>query len=727
MSTNFFRLDGVQDTLVLYSEHSKLPRLLYWGSALPLKMDLAAMAMAAQRPVPHGGLDQEEEVSWLPEPGRGFTDVPGLIAQRGSCGLYTQLHIGVAKPSAHGWEFECADTLARITLVLSIDMDPANGVVSAHSSLTNQGDDDLQIDWLASFTLPVSEFLQHRLSMGGRWSDEFRLTREAIGSAGWLQESRLGRTSHHAFPGLMLSTCAARADHGEVWAGQLAWSGNHRTLLQRCRLGGIQWQMGELLLPGEVNLAPQETYTTPVAHFARSRDGFRDLSRRWHHFVRSQVLPRQHTSTTRPVQFSTWEATYFDHDAPRLRALADAAAEVGVERFVLDDGWFVGRHDDRAGLGDWVPCPQRYPQGLRPLAEHCQSLGMEFGLWVEPESVNANSNLYRTHPEWVLGIADLQQPLGRHQYVLNLGLPDVRDYLFESLDRILRSTPIHFLKWDMNRDMTHAAGVDGRAGVRAHVLGLYALIDQLRIAHPGLQIETCASGGARTDLAILRRTDRVWVSDCNDPFARQRIQHGFLLFYPPELMGAHVGDAHSHTNGRTATIALRTLSALFGHMGIEANLLNMRAEDLEFLRTALRVYKEHRAWIHQGLVSSVDHPDPHIHIVSAVADDLGKALLSVVGLETTNTAVVAPVRLRGLDPEANYRVHIHPHWPARAAAGKSASAFHQGATVTLSGVVLAEHGLQIPVLAVGDSLLIELQRDVEVPIGLKRQVTLTQQ
>jgi alpha-galactosidase len=290
-------------------------------------------------------------------------------------------------------------------------------------------------------------------------------------------------------------------------------------------------------------------------------------------------------------------------------------------------------------------------------------------------------------------------------------MPEVRNHLFETLDRLLRSAPIGFLKWDMNRDMTHAVGIEGRAGVREHVLGLYALIDQLRVAHPDLQIETCASGGARTDLAILRRTNRVWVSDCNDPIARQRIQHGFLLFYPSELMGAHVGDAHSHTNGRTASIALRTLSALFGHMGIEANLLNMPGDELDFLRISLQVYKENRGWIHQGIVASVNHPDPQVHIVSAIAKDQGKALLSVVALEATSTAVVAPVRLCGLDDEAVYRVRIHPHWPARATAGKSCSAFHRGTTVAITGVVLAEHGLQIPVLTVGDCLLIELLRN----------------
>ena len=711
MATNFYRLDGLHDTLVLHSENDRLPRLLYWGPVLPQSTCLASLAMAAQRPIPHGGLDQEEVVSWLPEPGRGFTDAPGLDLRRAARGLYTQLRIVEAGRVAQGWVINCADDQAQVHIVLRISMDPTTGVLSAGCDIENCGEDELQVEWLASITLSVPENLKQRHSIGGRWSDEFRVASEPIGSAGWLQESRVGRPSHHAFPGILLATRDVQQDRGEAWAGQLAWSGNHRTLLQRRRLGGLQWQMGELLLPGEVCLAPQETYSTPVAHLARSSSGLRDLSWRWHQFVRGQIVPSNNAPIARPVQFSTWEATYFDHDATRLHDLVDAAAQVGVERFVLDDGWFVGRHDDRAGLGDWTPCPLRYPSGLGPLAEHCQRLGMEFGLWVEPEGISADSDLYRTHPEWVLGIADMPQPLGRHQYVLNLGLPEARTYLFESLDRLLRSTSIHFLKWDMNRDMTHAVGIDGRAGVREHVLGLYALIDELHAGHPGLQIETCASGGARTDLAILRRTNRVWVSDCNDPIARQRIQHGFLLFYPSELMGAHVGDARSHTNGRTTSIALRTLSALFGHMGIEANLLNMPADELDFLRIALQVYKEHRDWIHQGMVASVDHPDPQVHIVSAIANDLGKALMSIVALETTSTAVVSPVRLRGLDAEAVYRVRIHPHWPARATAGKTSSTFHQGTTVALSGLVLAEHGLQIPVLAVGDCLLIELLRN----------------
>lgn len=711
-TTNFYRLDGVHDTLVLQSESARLPRLLYWGRSLPIDTDLHALAVVAQRPVPHGGLDQEEEVSLLPEPGRGFTDSPGLIVRRGEHNVYTQLHITKSTALTHGWDLECVDNVAKIKVVLGIRIEPNTGVISAGTRLTNLGDVNIQVDWLASFTLSVPEFLQYRQSIGGRWSNEFRVTTEPIGSASWVQESRVGRTSHHAFPGLLLTSACVGSEQGEVWSGQLAWSGNHRTLLQRCRLGGLQWQMGELLLPGEVVLAPEEVYVTPQAHLARSNTGLRGLSERWHGFTRAQVLPPSSRKLRRPVQFSTWEATYFDHHPVRLHALADAAAAVGAERFVLDDGWFLGRHDDRAGLGDWVPCPERYPDGLRPLAEYCRGLGMQFGLWVEPESVNANSNLYRAHPEWVLGSPELPQPLGRHQYVLNLGLPAVRAYLFESLDRLLRSAPIHFLKWDMNRDMTHAIGGDGRAGAREHVLGLYALIDQLRLAYPDLQIESCASGGARADLAILRRCDRVWVSDCNDPITRQRIQEGFLLFFPPELMGAHVGDACSHTNGRTTSIALRTLSALFGHMGIEADLLSMPESDLQFLQTALQIYKQHRTWVHQGFVAQVYHPDPHIRSIGAIANDLSKALLSIVATENTSTAVAAPLRMCGLARETMYRVRLHPHWPARPNAGKASSDFHRGACATLSGLALAEHGLQIPILEVGDCLLIELLSDV---------------
>jgi alpha-galactosidase len=704
----FHRFDSDDQTLVLMTPQARMPQLLYWGEALPQACDLAALARAVEPALPHGGLDVAETVSWLPEPGRGFTDAPGLALRRGERHLYTQFSLHETVREGDTCVFDLSDAGAGLGLRLALSLHAGSGVFSAACSLTNLGSDELAVDKLITMALPIPRHLSERLSLGGRWAGEFQLSREAVGSAAWLQESRVGRSSHHAFPGLVVMEPGTHATQGEAWSVQLAWSGNHHLLLQNRRLGGLQLQAGELLLPGELTLKPGETCDSPTLHLARSGQGLRALSLRWHRFVRAAVLPA--STGPRRVHFNTWEATYFDHDAERLRALAERAAELGVERFILDDGWFVGRHDDRAGLGDWLPCPQRYPEGLAPLAKHCQSLGMEFGLWVEPEGVNRASELFHAHPEWLLGVPALEQPLGRHQYVLNLGLAVVRDYLFGRLAALLRSAPIGFLKWDMNRDMTHAAGPTGRAGAREHVRGLYRLTDDLRHAFPELEIETCASGGARADLGILRRTTRVWVSDCNDPLERQRIQRGFLTFLPPELMGAHVGDARSHTTGRIADMPVRTLNALFGHFGVEANVLQLTAEEASHLRSAITVYKTERDWLHNAAVTPINHPDTALHVTLALAADGSQALVSVVAVDQPRDAMLATLRLPGLLPETDYRVSLHPLWLPSPATGKTVTALQADAEpLTLPGRALQSCGLALPILQAGAGLLVRIQ------------------
>lgn len=709
MSDSFHRIDGDGQTLVLMAPAGTMPRLLYWGESLPEGTDLAALAQAWEPAIPHGGLDVAEVVSWMPEPGRGFTDCPGWTLRRGERYLYTQLLLLQARRMDAGWKFELQDVNCGVRLELRVTLCCATGVVSAASTLVNLGPDTLTVDTMATITLPVPAHLQERQSMGGRWADEFRATREPLGSAAWLQESRVGRTSHHAFPGLTLMTRGADAFQGEAWSVQIAWSGNHRLLLQRCRLGGSQLQAGELLLPGELSLQTGQSHTTPTVHLARSNRGLRELSLRWHRFVRRHVTPL--LRGPRLVQFNTWEATYFNHEPSRLASLARTAAGLGVERFVLDDGWFVGRTNDRAGLGDWQPCPQRYPHGLAPLAHLCESLGMTFGLWVEPEGLSPNSELFRQHPDWALAVAGLEQPLGRHQLVLNLGLPEAREHLLERLNFLLQSAPITFLKWDMNRDMTHAAGADGRTGVRAHVAGLYQLLDDLRKRFPGLEIETCASGGGRADLGILQRTHRVWTSDCNDPIERQRIQRGFLHFLPPELMGAHVGDARSHTTGRVATMALRTLSALFGHFGIEADLLSLSEDDLSRLKDAVAFHKAQRPWLQQAEVTSIDHSDPAISAVWAQSQDGSCGLLGVVATDRLASAIPAPLRLPGLRPERFYEVSVQPPWSGPERLGKRAGPLHDpGARLTLPGTALSHAGISLPLLSPGSGALWRVQR-----------------
>ena len=262
---------------------------------------------------------------------------------------------------------------------------------------------------------------------------------------------------------------------------------------------------------------------------------------------------------------------YFDHETEKLKALADAAADLGIERFVLDDGWFGSRRDDTKGLGDWWVSENVYPDGLTPLISHVIGLGMEFGIWVEPEMVNPDSDVFRAHPDWALVSAGYEPVLGRQQLVLDLGNPAAFAFIEEHLDGLLRDHDIAYVKWDMNRDHIQGSGRDGAAGTHAQTLALYRLLDELRAKHPTVEFESCASGGARIDHEILRRTERVWTSDCNDALERQTIQRGASMLIPPEVMGAHIGPTRSHTTGRTHSLSFRAATAMFGHLGVEWN------------------------------------------------------------------------------------------------------------------------------------------------------------
>lgn len=411
MGTSYHRLDDLDQTQIWVAPEGGMPQLLYWGDPLPADCDLAVLEQALRPALPHGALDVSEPVSWLPEPGCGFTDAPGLALRRGARHLYTRFRLEAAQQTAQGWTFRMRDPDAALALLLHIELHAGSGVLSAHCRLSNEGEDALSVDALASLALAVPGRLRERLSFTGRWAAEFQAVREPVGRAGWMQESRVGRTSHHAYPGIVLMERGTHATQGEAWSLQLAWSGNHRLLVQAMRTGGLQVQAAGLLLPGEVTLQPGASCTSPTVHLCRSPAGLRLLSLRWQRFVRARVLPPPRGP--RRVQFNSWEAAYFDHDCQRMQALARRVAVLGVERFVLDDGWFTDRRDDRRGLGNWEPCPERYPQGLAPLAACCAALGMQFGLWVEPEGVSPDSALHRDHPDWILGVPGLQQPLGR--------------------------------------------------------------------------------------------------------------------------------------------------------------------------------------------------------------------------------------------------------------------------------------------------------------------------
>ena len=411
----------------------------------------------------------------------------------------------------------------------------------------------------------------------------------------------------------------------------------------------------------------------------------------------------------RPVHYNTWEAVYFDHGIDKLKAIASKAAEIGVERFVLDDGWFGSRRDDRAGLGDWVVSDAVYPQGLKPLIDHVTGLGMEMGIWFEPEMVNPDSDLYRAHPDWVLGIDGVEQIPFRHQYGLDISRPEVADHLFARIDAILADHDIGYVKWDMNRDLNHPGDWMGRPRAHAQVRALWALIDRIRAAHPAVEIESCSSGGARADYGILARTDRVWTSDSNDALDRQSIQRGASFFLPLEVMGAHVGPGRCHQTGRSLSMGMRAGTALMGHMGIELNLLTEPDRQLEQLKRAVAIYKTHRELLHTGDFHRLETPD-YLNVVGVVSADRREALYSVAFLKGHASSLPDRVHLPGLDGARRYRVRVV--WPTTWRSIMKPSVVETmdlaGAGHGVSGAALERIGLQLPLTLPETVLLFHL-------------------
>ena len=441
------------------------------------------------RPLPPNTLDGDPALSVLPTHGLGWFAQPALLGCRSDGSDWAQqFELVEAEQTGSDLRLTLRDGVAKLSITLTYRIDAASDVLTSSAEIENQGDTPFRLDWLAAATVSLPPEAEQVIGFAGRWTLEFQQSREELGAATWRRESRRGRNSHDNFPAVIVGNTLAD-DVGPVWGAHLAWSGNHTMLIEPLTDGRRQLQLGEWFAPGEVVLAPGERYQTPEAHLSFSAVGLNGLSTNFHRFIRGSVLRWPGgRMTPRPVHLNSWEAVYFNHDLEGLKALASAGAEVGVERFVLDDGWFHRRDDDKAALGDWWPDARKYPHGLKPLIDHVRSLGLQFGLWVEPEMVNPDSELYRAHPDWALQMAGRAMVLGRNQLVLDLSRDEVVQYLFDKLDALLTEHPIAYLKWDMNRDLATAAlGAGLRAGgaaYRQHNLALYHLLARVRADRP---------------------------------------------------------------------------------------------------------------------------------------------------------------------------------------------------------------------------------------------------
>ncbi len=709
--------------------------VIHWGADLGSTLpDLAILG----EPIPHSAVDANVPATLIPQGSSAWRGRPGLRGQRiadGVPGLDFSLRLRVADVQADASSASAAassaagasavivqkDPDAGITVTSKLTLHPG-GLLELRHTAVNDGTSPFQLDELAT-VLPVGPDAVELLDLTGRWCRERHPQRRTVQQGTWVRTGRHGRTGHDSSLLFAAGTAGFGNRHGKVWATHLAWSGDHEQFADTVADGRTMIGGSELLGPAEVVLQPGEGYTTPALFAAYSDRGLDGISEAFYSWFRSRphhVLPAASTGLPagkpRPVVLNTWEAVYFDHRLDTLIELAESAAELGVERFVLDDGWFRGRRDDHAGLGDWYVDETLWPDGLTPLIEAVNSHGMEFGLWVEPEMINLDSDVARAHPDWIVGPAALSHKDGgrlplewRHQHIIDLVNPAAWQYVFERIDTLLGENNIKYLKWDQNRDLSEH-GHAGRASVHAQTLAAYRLFDELRKAHPGVEIESCSSGGARVDLGILERTDRIWGSDCNDALERQTIQRWTGVVVPPELVGGHIGPTTSHTTARTHDLSFRAITALFGHFGMEWDVRQVQGAEREELKRFIGLYKEHRGLIHSGRMVRADVPDDSLMLHGVVSDDGGSALFAVVSTRTSFAEQPGRVAIPGLDPGRSYTVQAIFPAPGDADYARTFTQVQPPAWLPsgaeASGRFLAEVGLPMPVLNPEHALLL---------------------
>ncbi|MFD7307416.1 alpha-galactosidase [Promicromonospora sp. NPDC059942] len=719
------RAAGVSLVLDLAGE---MPRVLHWGEDLgDVGPDgVAALRESAVTARVANSPEAPRALTLLPVERDTWSGLPGLEGHRAGTATTPRpelvgTRVEVPADGVGGTvRLDVREPVADLVLAAEVELE-ATGVLRVRWTVTAGPDGaDADVYDLSHVValLPLPARATEVLDFSGRWSRERQPQRLPLVDGTHLREVRRGKPGLDSPYLVAVGTPGFAHRSGEVWAAHVAWSGDQRWIVQRLSegagahaavLGG-----GELLRPGEVRLAPGESYAAPDVLFAWSDAGLDGLADRFHRRTRAR-RPRR---APQPLVLNTWEAVYFDHDLGRLGELVDRAARVGVERIVLDDGWFRGRRDDTAGLGDWQIEADVWPDGLDPFVARVREAGMEFGLWFEPEMVNLDSDLARLHPEWLLAPSAGVGPSFRNQYVLDVAHPDAYAYLLESISKLVERYEIAYIKWDHNREL-HEAVVRGgaagdRPGVRRQTLALYALLDELHLRHPGLEIESCASGGGRIDLGILDRTERVWTSDCNDPVERQQIQLWSELLLPPELLGSHVGASRAHTTNRVTDLSFRLVTAAFAAPGIEWDITGCTEDEMERLTSWAAFVTSRRDLLHGGVRVHADLADEQTLLHGTVAEDGARALFAWVRLATSAGPQTARVPFPGLDRDRDYVVRVpdafgpaamHGQEPAWIARARGAEGFR------VSGALLAGAGLTLPVLHPASGMVLELTAD----------------
>jgi alpha-galactosidase len=684
-------------SVVVDLREGRLPRILHWGAELgePDAAELVALADALRPDAGDSAVTLPQPVPVVTQLAEGWLGRPGIAGSRAGtrfAPLFADARstIETAADGTARLRTVARDEVSALELAIDLEVTPS-GLVRVAAELRNDGDDEYRVDAL-ELGLPIPDRATELLDLTGRWSRERVPQRHPLPVGTWLRESRGGKPGLDHTVVLMAGEPGFGFRRGQVWGVHLGWSGSQALAAELMPSGVRQLRGGELLLPSELVLAAGDTYRTPWL-WGSWGEGLDQLAGRFHRMLRARP---EHPSAPRPVLVNTWEAVYFDQDPATILALAERSAEVGAERFVVDDGWFTGRRSDRSSLGDWTVDETIWPEGLDPLAARVHELGMQFGLWFEPEMVNLDSELAHAHPEWVFDAGHGPGISSRYQHVLDLTHPEAYELVLGRIRELVARLGIDFIKWDHNRFLTDAGHTPtGAPAVRGQTLAAYRMMDALRAEFPGLEIESCASGGGRIDLGVLERTDRVWPSDCNDPLERVGVQRWTELLLPPELLGTHIGAEHSHTTGRTAPLSFRAAVAFEGNLGVELDLTTLDAATTADVAGWIALHQRLRGLLHTGDVVHGD-TEESVQLDGVVATDGGEAVFRFTQITRPATWPPGRLRLPGLDPTRRYRLarlevpgEVEPGGPAWLAAG---------AGVELSGRLLGEVGVEAPTL-----------------------------
>lgn len=638
---------GVDDTGLLIQT--------YWGPRLPRVSDYPAARrgewFAMENPIQHTHQDVATGEA-------GASDERTIDGYRDGGPRGFVLRFASAEVQGETLSLILHDAGLGAEVVVEYEALPQHGLVTRRLRIVNTGAAPLHLNRAlsGSFYLPsTGEYVLNHLD--GRWGDEYRMQREPLGHGVFQRESRRITTSHGGVPYFAMERAeagwGAREEAGELWFGTLEWSGNWKLLAERTRDGRSIVHLGLNDHDFVYDLLPGESFATPRLIFGYTASGFGAMSRSFHDFVRQTLSPRPNYRP--PVVYNSWYATLFDVNAEGQAKLAEKAAAMGVEMFVIDDGWFDKRVNDRAGLGDWWPDKNKFPLGLQPLADAIHQRGMQFGLWIEPEMVNPDSDLHRAHPDWVIHFPERERSLSRNQSMLNLGRPDVQDYLIDIFDRLLSSTEIDFIKWDMNRNVSEPGWPghdrDQREIWVRYVDGLYRVWGTLRERHPNVIWENCSGGGGRVDMGMMRITEQSWASDTTVPTARLEIQEGYSQLFPANTMASWVTDEHFEQ----FDLDLRFHASMAGALGVGGNLLVWSDEMLERAKTHVAAYKQIRELVAGGDLYRLRSPrQPELSAFMYVSKDKSEAVLFAFRILKPRIGKLPLVFPAGLDPEAIY-------------------------------------------------------------------------